>query len=220
MKFEKQINFLLKLFFRTHLSSFRTVDATSSIEETTPSNIGKIYCTWHENILSVIPNYANRGIYCMVSPSGDGEVLSNILRDQGYNIILGSSGRKGTQALRSAVKLLKSGEDIYITPDGSRGPRRELKNGIAAIAKLSGAKVYVVNYRQASYFRFSSWDRFIMPLAFTKVHRYHKNPIDIKAIDLEGEERAAKFLSLVKEAMDEENPAKDFPIKLWKGLKN
>lgn len=217
MKHQKQLGAVLKLFVRVLFKTIRFRDHPTP--RPADQKTGTIYCTWHENIISAVKRISFTGTHCIVSPSSDGEILADLLKNQGCQVIAGSSGRGGTKAIREAVKALKNGEDVYITPDGSRGPRRELKKGLAMIAQISGAPVIVVNYRQGSYFRFKSWDRFIMPLFFTKIETYAKEPLRIEEINLDGEERSSEFLRLVSEKMNEENPPIDHILKLFTGLK-
>jgi lysophospholipid acyltransferase (LPLAT)-like uncharacterized protein len=65
----------------------------------------------------------------------------------GFPAVRGSSANKdkadrakgGTQALRDGLRQLKVGA-LAITPDGPRGPAREMAEGLPLLAKLSGAR--------------------------------------------------------------------------------
>lgn len=162
-------------------------------------------------------SFSGSGAYAIVSPSRDGQLLSAVLASRGIQTIIGSSNQGGMRALREAVRKIKQGHDILITPDGPRGPRRQLKSGLAQLAQLSGAPVVVVNYRQASYFRLKSWDRFIIPMFFTRVDEFQKAPLEIN-FALPKEEQIQCLLTSVAEKLNENNPAKDYSVKLFRGL--
>ncbi len=131
---------------------------------------GVIFCTWHETILA-LSRYVNRldQFSLLVSGSKDGQRLSAIFKRWKASIVTGSSSRGGMSAVRNAVRALTTGQNLVITPDGPRGPRREIKEGVALIAKLSGALVVPLYVQPNSYWRLTSWDRFMIPWPFTKI---------------------------------------------------
>jgi lysophospholipid acyltransferase (LPLAT)-like uncharacterized protein len=52
---------------------------------------------------------------------------------------------------------------LGITPDGPRGPRRELKAGVVMVASQSGLPIVPVGIGFVSAWRFRSWDQFALP---------------------------------------------------------
>jgi lysophospholipid acyltransferase (LPLAT)-like uncharacterized protein len=52
---------------------------------------------------------------------------------------------------------------LGITPDGPRGPRRELKAGVVMIASQSGLAIVPTGIGFVRAWRFASWDRFALP---------------------------------------------------------
>ena len=105
-----------------------------------------------------------------------GEPVARAMRHLGVGTIRGSAGNKkkakkdkgGARAVVEAVKLLKSGGAVCITPDGPRGPNEQVSLGAILIAQRSGAPIlpYAVATKPAK--RLDSWDRFIIPFPFTK----------------------------------------------------
>jgi lysophospholipid acyltransferase (LPLAT)-like uncharacterized protein len=53
---------------------------------------------------------------------------------------------------------------LGITPDGPRGPRRQLKPGVVMIASQSGLPIVPVGIGLVKAWRFASWDRFALPI--------------------------------------------------------
>jgi lysophospholipid acyltransferase (LPLAT)-like uncharacterized protein len=66
------------------------------------------------------------------------------------------------------VRALKRGEYMGITPDGPRGPRMRAAPGATAAARLSGAVLLPVSYSAARRRVLNSWDRFVVPLPFSR----------------------------------------------------
>ena len=62
----------------------------------------------------------------LASASKDGAVLESAISSFGVKTVRGSSSRRGVAALIALKKALKAGEQLFVTPDGPRGPRYEL----------------------------------------------------------------------------------------------
>ncbi len=63
------------------------------------------------------------------------DILTNILKKWGYNVIRGSSSNDGKEILDNLVDEAKNKKNIAITPDGPRGPEKVMKAGAVIIAK-------------------------------------------------------------------------------------
>lgn len=128
---------------------------------------------WHNRLFAVPEWYRRffkeRRLAALVSASGDGARLAGFMEDVGIRCVRGSSHNQGASALRNCFRAIKSGWDVAITPDGSRGPVYEMKQGAAALAVRMGAPVYIISLDYCSAVRLNSWDRFFAPLPFSKV---------------------------------------------------
>ena len=88
---------------------------------------------WHGEMLPVLATFGPLHSIVLVSPSNDGKVLQQLLRDWGHVIVEGSSSRGGKQALEQLVALAPD-NIILITPDGPRGPAHVSKPGAVIAA--------------------------------------------------------------------------------------
>ena len=156
-----------------------------------------IFCIWHNRLalcLEVSRVYL-RGIKrpcklaAMVNASKDGGMLSRVLEHYGAQPVRGSSSRRGRQALLELVSWGERGYDIAITPDGPRGPCYKVQEGVIALAQLTGQPIVVVSYHLTWKIRLKSWDRFQIPLPFTKCLMHLTPPIHVPR-ELSEEERA------------------------------
>ena len=98
-----------------------------------------------------------------------GELLAQLVERFGFEVVRGSSSRKGVSAMRQLAEVITNGKDVVITPDGPRGPAYELGQGIIFLAQQTGAEVVPINMEYSSCWRVKSWDRFILPKPFSKV---------------------------------------------------
>jgi len=132
--------------------------------------------------------------YALVSRHFDGELIArtNQLSAQ-IHALRGSSSKGGRSVLLQAIKQLKNGADVVLTPDGPRGPRHKLQGGVLSLAKRSGGKVVVITHRPQRFWRLKSWDQFMIAKPFTKVDVYFQS--------LQLQEFDEKELSYLQERM-------------------
>lgn len=110
-----------------------------------------------------------RKCYGLISGSKDGAWLEAFYGWSGIHAVRGSSNRGGAQAIRLLVKKLKSGHDIGITPDGSRGPCYVAKPGGIFVGRISKAPLLLLTFEYGPCIKLKSWDRFVIPMPFSQV---------------------------------------------------
>ena len=138
-----------------------------------------IYVIWHGRIL--LPAYIHRGqgITGMASLHTDGEIGAQIVHKLGYQTVRGSSTQGGKEAFHNMVDVLNQGGCGTMFPDGPRGPRHHLKPGTLFIAQQSGAYLLPMCFSAKRKIQFNSWDRFVLPLPFSKCIAIYGPPINV-----------------------------------------
>ena len=153
---------------------FRLNDGSGFFD--TPRCNPVIYCIWHNRLALCIEIYkgyarsrnSTKGLAAMVSASKDGAFLSAILRSLDVEPVRGSSSRRGPQALLELTSAAEAGFDLAITPDGPRGPRYVIQDGVMSLAQLTGLPIIPVSYDLSWKIQVKSWDRFQIPIAFSR----------------------------------------------------
>ncbi len=150
-------------------------------KEYIPYNIKKggnncIFCFWHSQIFPLIFSHKNKGIAVLVSRHKDGELIANILKSFKFNLARGSFKRKGEIGFLSLRRFLRKGLCVAITPDGPRGPRWLFKDGAIILSKETKKPLILVGTGYSRFIEFKSWDRFRLPLPFSKVTIYISKP--------------------------------------------
>ena len=84
-----------------------------------------------------------------------------------------------------AIKEIRNGVDIGITPDGPKGPRHEVHDGIIAMAQKTKVKIVLVEIKPSWFWQINSWDKFVIPKPFGTINYYISQPIDIDNLDFE-----------------------------------
>ena len=118
---------------------------------------------WHRRIRR------DRICYGLISASKDGALLETFYGWAGMRAVRGSRNRRGTQAVRELVRVMRKGHDIGVTPDGSRGPCYKAKSGALLVARLTKSPILFLSFEYGWAIRLKSWDRFVIPLPFSKV---------------------------------------------------
>jgi lysophospholipid acyltransferase (LPLAT)-like uncharacterized protein len=157
-----------------------------------------IYAFWHQR--QVYFTYTHRGVGAavLVSRSKDGEMIAETMRLSSIGAVRGSSSRGGVTAVRQLMEAMASGLDIGITPDGPRGPAREIKDGVMFLAQKLGAPVVPISNALSHRLEIKrAWDHFHVPLPFGRAVVVYGEPIEIAP----GDDLAAKAAEL-KAALD------------------
>jgi len=151
---------------------YRVEDPHGQKEKALPG-VPVIWIFWH-NCLFASPltkkKYSGSApASALASASKDGAVIESMIACFGVKTVRGSSSRRGVAALIALKKALSRGEQLFITPDGPRGPRYELQPGVIKLAQSSGAPIVPVRFQHSSSWRLNSWDRFHIPKPFSRV---------------------------------------------------
>lgn len=133
---------------------------------------GRIIVLWHDRLFVsglVGSRFFRRPINALISTSKDGGWLVAFFRLMGLKAVRGSSSKRGAAALMTLTRVVRAGEHAGITPDGPKGPARVCKTGVVALAKLTGRPIILMGLDYARCWRLRNWDRFALPLPFSRV---------------------------------------------------
>ena len=77
------------------------------------------------------------------------------------------------------VAQIKAGRSAVITPDGPRGPARQMSMGPVSLAQLTGAQITLVAWSAQRCWRAKSWDKMRFPKPLSPVFCTWSEPIDL-----------------------------------------
>lgn len=170
----------------------RLIYATNKKKFHSPPSVGEepiIFACWHGELLMLPYLYSKyRKIphaKVLISSHFDGMLISKTIKYFGLETIEGSTNRNATRVLMQGIRALKDGYDIGITPDGPKGPRHEVADGIIAMAQKANAKIVLVEMKPTKFWQFNSWDKFIVPKPFGTLNYYSTPPIDVASLDMQ-----------------------------------
>jgi lysophospholipid acyltransferase (LPLAT)-like uncharacterized protein len=166
-----------------------------------------IFCIWHNRlaISMVVHRRHPRKLAALVSASKDGALLAAVLGKFGVQQVRGSSSRRGPQALLELTSHAQMGYDLAITPDGPRGPRYVVQEGVIALAQLTGLPIIPVTCNTRRKLCLKSWDRFQIPLPFSKCEVILNEPILVprQAGEAEREERRSQLETCLRQSSND-----------------
>ena len=195
---------LMRLFHATLMSSLRF--STSGVHRLRPfvnaPERGALLVIWHDQTLVPLHVLQGCGIATMMSRSRAGQMQAAFWHLYGWPIIWGSTKKKeGIAALRESLRLVQSGGLMGFTPDGPKGPRREAHGGVVYLASKSGVPVFPLGIAASDFWQLKTWDRYLIPKPFARVHLHMGEPISVPA-DL-SREQSDEWRGRVKSALDE-----------------
>lgn len=143
-----------------------------------------IYACWHERQVFFTYSHRGAGASVLVSRSRDGELIARTMELSGIHASRGSSSRGGEAALRAMTRLVQAGLDLGFTPDGPKGPRREVKPGVLYLAQKQGIPIIpITNALSRRLVLRRSWDHYQVPLPFGRGVVRYGEPILVGAKD-------------------------------------
>lgn len=161
-----------------------TIEGEHEAKAAWASHPGLIVAAWHSTIL-LLPSGWTRLIRkwqpqktkaaMLISLSKDGEPVAKAIKHLGLDAVRGSSTFKkknrdkgGMRALAEALRIIKNGGVICITPDGPRGPAQIAQNGPVVMAQRTSAPILPYAIVSSPEKRLKTWDRFRIPYPFTR----------------------------------------------------
>ncbi len=139
-----------------------------------------ILTLWHGRIFYLFYHLRRHpDFHLLISPSGDGDFLARLARLMGYSVIRGSTFKRAVPSARALIKVLRRGERIILIADGSRGPRCRAQAGSLQIASRTAAPVIPMTFDAHPRYVLNSWDRFVLPLPFSRCGLNFGEPIQV-----------------------------------------
>jgi lysophospholipid acyltransferase (LPLAT)-like uncharacterized protein len=115
-------------------------------------------------------------------------------------VVRGSATRGGARAIRQMRRISRSAH-LAITPDGPRGPRRQVQSGVVYLAALTGLPIVVFGIAFEHAWRMDSWDHFALPYPWSAAVCVTLEPIHVP--EKIGKDQIEHYRLKVENAMNE-----------------
>lgn len=184
--------FLTKLFGWTAALVFRALSRSLRIrgiceangtDPSFPTRQGFVYALWHDSILVPLAkkSLSHAKVAALVSRHQDGAYLAEFMRYCRIRSVRGSTARGGDQALRELMQV-EDDWNIFITPDGPRGPHHVTKSGPVYLASRTGRPIVpAVSHCENAWHVRGSWTGLVVPKPFSRCWYLLGEPLSIPA---------------------------------------
>jgi len=121
--------------------------------------------------------WPKNSILSMVSGHNDGLIIAKTFKRLNIDYTTGSTNKGGVRAFISLLKALREDRIAAIIPDGPRGPAQKLSRGVLELSRHANVPIMPLTYATTWFVEFNSWDKFRLPLPFSKGVFIYGTPI-------------------------------------------
>jgi lysophospholipid acyltransferase (LPLAT)-like uncharacterized protein len=114
----------------------------------------------------------------LLSQHRDAEILARVAYHLGFDCVRGSTYRGGARAIWELFDRSKR-QHLTITPDGPRGPRRQMAPGPVFLASRLQLPLVLMGFGYDRPWRAKSWDRFAIPRPYSRARAVIGPPLMI-----------------------------------------
>lgn len=143
-----------------------------------------IFCLWHENLplyFIAHPRFRRKHIW-LTFPLWYMKPIHVMKKIIGIKeLAYGASGHDGKKALNQVLNRLSMGWSTFLTPDGPKGPIKQLKNGVLLMSLKTGTPIIPMSFQVAGNWRINSWDKKRYPPFFSTLKVIYGKPIIVTA---------------------------------------
>ena len=138
-----------------------------------------VWALWHGRQFLLYRYDPGQPLTIITSPSRDGRLQAAVVRRFGMQTVEGSSSRGGAKALVGIIRAVRAGRRGCIAVDGPRGPAYSVKAGVLLVAQKTGGVVLPLVASARRGLRLRSWDRFFIPMPFTRAVVIVGQPVQV-----------------------------------------
>jgi lysophospholipid acyltransferase (LPLAT)-like uncharacterized protein len=152
----------LDLYYRTLRPRFDPAERAAFEALTGP----RIIVAWHNRSLLfplLVRDLRPERIHTLISASRLAAWEAAYFAHRKIPAIRGSTTRGGAVAAKAALRALRRGEDVAVSPDGPSGPLYDVQPGVLRIARHSGATLVLLGANCPGARRLRTWDRHLVP---------------------------------------------------------
>ncbi len=173
------LGFLISLYLRVCFhTSLWYVKNNKKIEEQLQKKKKIFVLFWHNRLMMAPFCWKYKNTFKMlISEHRDGRLISKAVSHLSINTIQGSSNRNKISSTKKILDEINKLNVVGITPDGPKGPKQKVKEGIISMQKKTDTIIFPLSYSAKFKIKFNSWDNFIFVLPFNKIVSVWGNPI-------------------------------------------
>jgi lysophospholipid acyltransferase (LPLAT)-like uncharacterized protein len=169
---------IVRRLLRTCRFHFRYADPMVNPEVARRLGRRYIYAFYHEVMLFPAYYWAWPEMQILISDHRDGELITQVVQRLGFGVVRGSTTRGGARALREMTQRVDRG-NLCVTPDGPKGPRRHVHQGMIYLASRTGLPIVGAGMAFRRPWRARSWDKFAVPRPYSAAACVTPEPVTV-----------------------------------------
>ncbi len=187
----------LRVLFLTVRVDHRTVVRDATPYRNPQGRQRYCFCLWHDAIVTAVFGLKTYYLSGLISRHQDGTYLAHAAQLAGITPVRGSASRGGAQATRQLIDRPEL--HVCITPDGPRGPRRVMKDGIVYLASRTCRPVVPTSLKATRCWSIpGGWSDMMLPKPFSRALLIAGRPIAV------GRDLTREQISEVAESIQQE----------------
>lgn len=170
----------IRLVLKLYISTFRyNLVVNEEVEKLASEGKRLVFFCWHNQLALSLGKSGKFKFVSMISRSKDGDILAPLVESFGHKVVRASSSRGASAGVIEMLSFMDEGYHAAMAVDGPKGPVYEAKPGTLYLAKKADCILVPVLGNCKRFFRFNSWDKFIMPKPFAKIDLTLLSPIKL-----------------------------------------
>ena len=138
-----------------------------------------IMAFWHGQLMMISYTWRSKNkINILASSHSDGRFGAIVGKYFRLNNIP-TSIKGSSLSVKAIFEKIKNNKFVGITPDGPRGPKEMVSEGIIKIARATNTPIIPCGYWSSRNFSLNSWDNFLITLPFSKCSFVWQKPLYI-----------------------------------------
>lgn len=148
-----------------------------------------IFAFWHGELLLMSFFYRHllphTPASVIISHHSDGDLIARFNSYYNIGALRGSTRKGAVKVLAQSLSWLKNGKNLAITPDGPKGPRHSVADGIVALSQKCNTDIVPLQFKATQFWQLNSWDKFIIPKPFSEVELVAKTPFSLNNLSMD-----------------------------------
>lgn len=194
--------FLITLIARLYTSTFRFNVVNRDVAKKLVSEKKRVvFPLWHNQLFCFLGESRHFNLVSMISRSKDGDYFASLIESLGITVVRASSSRGASAGTLELLEFMDKGYCAVMAADGPKGPKYQIKSGSLYLAKKADGIIIPVLADCKRFYRFNSWDNFILPKLFSKIDITFCDPIYVNT-SLEKEDMDRELESIQNKIME------------------
>lgn len=165
------------MLFRTLRLEVRTTDVANPYAASGDRRF--LFLVWHDSAVIAAFGGPHVRTVALTSRHRDGSFVAHVARFVKVPTVRGSTGPTGRKALRELLETAHE-FDIVMTPDGPRGPSRQMSRGAIFLASRTGSEIVPTAFACSRAWRIPGrWTHLTIPKPFARVVLLAGDPIAV-----------------------------------------